>query len=101
MEPEPQGAAFFYLEPEPTQFGRSRLQDLGRLEPPKKVAAPQHWARAQRKGGNPARNGRKEGQGSAQRKGGNPARARDLIKRGNLGQEWRTMDRRKETLARI
>ena len=57
-------------------------------------------ARAQRKGGNPARNGRKEGQGSAQRKGGNPARARDLIKRGNLGQEWRTMDRRKETLAR-
>ena len=63
MEPEPQGAAFFYLEPEPTQFGRSRLRDLGRLEPPKKVAAPQHWATAQRKGGNPARNGRKGGPG--------------------------------------
>ena len=42
------GAAFFRLEPEPTQFGwsqsRSRLRDLGRPEPepPKKVAAPQH-----------------------------------------------------------
>ena len=41
------GAAFFCLEPEPTQVdrSRSRLRDLGRLEPepPKKVAAPQHW----------------------------------------------------------
>ena len=38
------GAAFFGLEPEPTQFGRRRLQDLGlpEPEPPKKVAAPQH-----------------------------------------------------------
>ena len=40
------GAAFFCLEPEPTQFGRSRsrLRDLGLPEPgpPKKVAAPQH-----------------------------------------------------------
>ena len=49
MEPEPPGAAFFTLEPEPepTQVGRSRswLLDLGHLEPepPKKVAAPQHW----------------------------------------------------------
>ena len=49
MEPEPPGATFFCLESEPTQFGRSRsqsrLQDLGLLEPepPKKVAAPQHW----------------------------------------------------------
>ena len=51
MEPEPPGAAFFCLEPEPepTQVGRSRsrsqLRDLGQLEPepPKKVAAPQHW----------------------------------------------------------
>ena len=49
MEPELPGAAFFCLEPEPTQVGRSRsqLQDLGHLEPelepPKKVAAPQHW----------------------------------------------------------
>ena len=47
MEPEPPGAAIFCLEPEPTQFGRSRsrLQDLGlpEPEPPKKVAAPQHW----------------------------------------------------------
>ena len=48
MEPEPPGAAFFCLEPEPTQVGRSRsrLRDLGHLEPelepPKKVAAPQH-----------------------------------------------------------
>ena len=48
MEPEPPGAAFFTLEPEPTQVGRSRsrLQYLGHLEPeteqPKKVAAPQH-----------------------------------------------------------
>ena len=35
----------FCLEPEPTLFGssRSRLQDLRLLEPPKKVAAPQHW----------------------------------------------------------
>ena len=45
------GAAFFTLEPEPelTQVGRSRsrLRDLGHLEPepPKKVAAPQHWLR--------------------------------------------------------
>ena len=50
MEPEPPGAAFFCLEPEPTQVGRSwsRLRDLGHLEPevPKKVAAPQHcWYR--------------------------------------------------------
>ena len=41
------GAAFFCLEPEPTQSGRSRsrLRDLGlpEPEPPKKVAAPQHW----------------------------------------------------------
>ena len=51
LEPEPPGAAFFCLEPEPepepTQVGRSRsrLLDLGDLEPelPKKVAAPQHW----------------------------------------------------------
>ena len=49
MEPEPPGAAFFCLEPEPTQVGRSRsqLRDLGHLEPdpylPKKVAVPQHW----------------------------------------------------------
>ena len=50
-EPKPPGAAFFTLEPEPkpTQVGRSRsrswLPDLGHLEPepPKKVAAPQHW----------------------------------------------------------
>ena len=46
MEPEPPGAAFFCLELEPTQVGRSRsrLRDLGHLEPepPKKVAAPQH-----------------------------------------------------------
>ena len=45
-EPEPPGAAFFCLEPEPTQVGRSRsrLRDLGdpEPEPPKKVAAPQH-----------------------------------------------------------
>ena len=43
-EPEP---PFFCLEPEPTQEGRSRirLRDLGHPgpEPPKKVAAPQHW----------------------------------------------------------
>ena len=41
MEQEP---PFFCLEPEPTQFGRSRLRDLGlpEPEPPKKVAAPQH-----------------------------------------------------------
>ena len=39
------GAASFCLEPEPTQVGRSRLRDLGHQEPepPKKVAAPQHW----------------------------------------------------------
>lgn len=41
------GAAFFCLEPEPTQVdrSRSRLRDLGHLEPEplKKVAAPQHW----------------------------------------------------------
>ena len=50
MEPElePPGAAFFCLEPEPTQVGRtwsrSRLRDLGDLDPelPKNVAAPQH-----------------------------------------------------------
>ena len=46
MEPEPPGAASFCLEPEPTQVGRSRsrLRDLGHLEPepPKKVVAPQH-----------------------------------------------------------
>ena len=50
MEPEPRGAALFFLEPDPTQVGRSRsrLQDLGDLEPetepepPKKVTAPQH-----------------------------------------------------------
>ena len=45
-EPEPPGAAFFYLEPEPTQVGRSQswLWDIGHpeLELPKKVAAPQH-----------------------------------------------------------
>ena len=44
------GAASFCLEPEPepTQVGRSRsrLRDLGHQEPepPKKVAAPQHWS---------------------------------------------------------
>ena len=45
MEPEPSGAAFFCLEPEPTQLGRSRLRDLGHPEPelPEKVAALQHW----------------------------------------------------------
>ena len=47
MEPEPPGAAFFCLEPEQTQVGRSRrrLWDLGDLEPepPKKVASQQHW----------------------------------------------------------
>ena len=36
MEPEPPGAAFFCLEPEPTQVGRSRsqsrLRDLGHQE---------------------------------------------------------------------
>ena len=43
------GAALFCLETEPTQFGRSRsrLRDLGLPEPvpepPKTVAAPQHW----------------------------------------------------------
>ena len=46
MEPEPPGAAYFCLEPEPTQIGRSRgqLRDLGHAEPepPKTVAAPQH-----------------------------------------------------------
>ena len=48
MEPEPPGAAFFCLQPEPelTQVGRSRswLRYLGdqEPEPPKKVAAPQH-----------------------------------------------------------
>ena len=44
-EPEPPGAASFCLEAEPTQVGRSRsrLWDLGHPEPPKKVAAPQHW----------------------------------------------------------
>ena len=33
------------MEPEPIQYGRSRLQDLGLPEPQpsKKVAAPQHW----------------------------------------------------------
>ena len=30
MEPETPGAAFFCLEPELTQFGRSRLRDFGR-----------------------------------------------------------------------
>ena len=41
------GAASFCLEPEPTQVGRSRsrLRDLGHPEPPKKVAAPQHWSK--------------------------------------------------------
>ena len=49
MEPEPHGAAFFTLEPEQTQEGWSRswsqLRDHGHMEPepPKKVAAPQHW----------------------------------------------------------
>ena len=48
LEPEPPGAAFFCLEPEPTQEGQSRswslLWDLGHPEPekPKKVTAPQH-----------------------------------------------------------
>ena len=41
------GAAFFCLEPEPTQVVRSRSQvrDLGHpeLELPKKVTAPQYW----------------------------------------------------------
>ena len=40
------GAAFFCLEPEPTQFGRSRSRlrdlELPEPEPPKKVADPQH-----------------------------------------------------------
>ena len=57
MEPEPPGAASFSLEPEPTQEGRSRsrLRDLGHQEPelepepPKKVAAPQHWKKGHRK----------------------------------------------------
>ena len=47
MEWNGAGAAFFCLEPEPTQFGRSRSQlwDLGHpeTEPHKKVAAPRHW----------------------------------------------------------
>ena len=45
VEPEPPGALFFCLEPEPTQIGqsRSRLLDLGLPEPPNKVAAPQHY----------------------------------------------------------
>ena len=44
-EPEPPGAAFFCLEPTQVGRSRSRLRDLGDLEPepPKKVAAPQHW----------------------------------------------------------
>ena len=41
------GAALYCLESKPFFFARSwsRLQDLGRLElePPKKVAALQHW----------------------------------------------------------
>ena len=45
MQPEPPGATFFCLEPEPTKVGLSRsrslLWDLGHIEP-KKVAAPQH-----------------------------------------------------------
>ena len=47
MEPEPPGAAFFAWSR--SQFGRSRSQCLIRNlrlpepEPPKKVAAPQHW----------------------------------------------------------
>ena len=50
MEPEPPGAAFFTLEPEPTLvcLSQSRLLDLGQMdldsEPGKKVAAPQHWS---------------------------------------------------------
>ena len=45
MKPEPPGAAFFCLEPEPTKLGRSRsrLRELSLPEPPKKVAASQHW----------------------------------------------------------
>ena len=56
MEPEPPGAAFFCLEPEPelTQVGQSRsrswLRDFSDLEPepelPKKVAAPHHCVQA-------------------------------------------------------
>ena len=46
MEPEPPGAAYFCLEPEPTQVGRSRSRfrdlDHPEPEPPKRVAAPQH-----------------------------------------------------------
>ena len=42
------GAAFFCLEPTQVGRSRSRLRDLGDLEPepepPKKVAAPQHWS---------------------------------------------------------
>ena len=49
MEPEPPVVAFFCLEPEPTQVGRSRsrLRDLDHPEPepPKKVAAPHHSSR--------------------------------------------------------
>ena len=43
MEPEPPGAASFCLEPTQVGRSRSRLWDLGHPEPPKKVAAPQHW----------------------------------------------------------
>ena len=45
MEPEPPGAGSFCLEPAQVGRSRSRLRDLGpqEPEPPKKVAAPQHW----------------------------------------------------------
>ena len=50
QEQEPPGSAFFDLEPELTQFGRSRLRPrdlaLPEPEPPKKVASPQHCSAA-------------------------------------------------------
>ena len=47
---EPEPLFFARREPEPTQFGRSRLRDLGlpEPEPPKKVAAPQHCLKLRR-----------------------------------------------------
>ena len=45
MAPGPPGAAFFLLEPEPTQVGRSRsrLRGIGLPESPTNEAALQHW----------------------------------------------------------
>ena len=50
QEQEPPGSAFSDLEPDLTQFGRSRLRlrdlALPEPEPPKKVASPQHCSAA-------------------------------------------------------